>query len=99
MSGRHPWILRALSGIYAAAGDRGRAEASHRELIERAGVDYVEWSSLAQSAFGVGAIDEAMQYALRSVDEREQGAVVWARPSPRMEAHPAYPELQRRLGL
>src|SRR5208282_1187476 len=31
LPGRHPWIVGLMSGVYAAAGDRHRADASYRE--------------------------------------------------------------------
>jgi serine/threonine-protein kinase len=102
MSGRHPWILGLLSGMYAAAGDQARAEASHRELLTRADVEYVQSTMLAFSALGIGAADEAMRHAVRAVDERENfGVLPWVRwpGTELLQAHRDYPELRRRLGV
>ncbi len=101
MSGRHPMILGLLSGIYGIAGDQQRAEASHRELLDRAQAEYVESFWLAVSALGVHATDEAMRFAMRSVEDRENVALAFLR-SPGTEllrVHPDYPELRRRMGL
>jgi serine/threonine-protein kinase len=102
MSGRHPWVLGFLSGIYAAGGDRSRAEAAHHELLGRAGTEYVQSCWLAFSAIGVGAADEAMRYAMRSVEERENMfAFFWIRwpGTELLQSHPDYPELRRRMGV
>jgi serine/threonine-protein kinase len=101
MSGRHPMILGMLSGMYAAAGDQRRAESAHKELLNRADVEYVQWTWLALSALGIGAVDEAMPYAMRAIEERESIPCNWIRSpaTPLLLNHPDYPELRRRLGL
>jgi hypothetical protein len=94
--------LGVLSGVYAARGDQRRAEAVHRELLTRADVEYVQSIWLAISALGIGAADEAMRHAMRSVDERENiWAFLWVRwpGTELLRAHPDYPEMRRRMGV
>jgi serine/threonine protein kinase/tetratricopeptide (TPR) repeat protein len=100
-SGRHPWILSILTSVYAGLGDDRRARAVHDELKARALTDGVDAIWLSLSAIALGRLDEAMDHAMRSVEERELfGPWVGAFPgSEGLKAHPRYPELRRKMGL
>ena len=97
--GRHPWLLQALTGLYAQRGDRVRAEAIHAELIARALTSRVPFFSRAMSALYLGRIDEALEYALRSAEARDGPGPVWYRwpDIEPLQAHPRFPEVIARL--
>ena len=97
LSGRHPWTLAMMTHIFAQSGDHVKAEAVHREIESRAITGYVQWTWLSFSAIALGRIDEAMDYAFRSVTEVDSFGP-WFLRSPGLEAlraHPRYPELKR----
>jgi TolB-like protein/tRNA A-37 threonylcarbamoyl transferase component Bud32/Tfp pilus assembly protein PilF len=101
LSGRHPWPLSVLASVHAGLGDARRAEAVHEELRARAISGMVESVWLARSALALGRVDEAMDHAMRSVEEREMFGP-WITRFPDIEAlqsHPRYPELLRKAGL
>ncbi|HEV2644240.1 MAG TPA: hypothetical protein VGT98_16120, partial [Candidatus Elarobacter sp.] len=101
MSGRHPWVLSTMTYIHAAQGDRARAEAIHEELLARAVSGYVQCTWLAVSALALGRVDEAMDFAFRSVTEADAFGP-WFLRWPKCEAlesHPRYPDLRRLVGL
>jgi len=97
--GRHPWLLQALTGLYAQRGDRVRAEAIHAELIARALTSRVPFFSRAMSALYLGRIDEALEYALRSAEARDGPGPVWYRwpDIEPLQAHPRFPDVIARL--
>ncbi len=101
MSGRHPWVLSTMTHIFAASGDRKRAEAIHQELLARAVSGYVQHTWLATSALALGRDDEAMDYAIRSVTETDAFGPWFLRwpNSESLRAHRRYPELRRLMGL
>jgi hypothetical protein len=71
-------------------------------MLARAGAEYVQSYWLAMSALGIGEADEAMRYAMRSVEERENViAVFWIRwpGTELLQTHPDFPELRRLMGL
>jgi serine/threonine protein kinase/tetratricopeptide (TPR) repeat protein len=96
MSGRHPWVLAMITHIYAQSGDRAKAEAIHSELESRALTGYVQCTWLSYSAVALGRIDEAMDYAFRSVTEVDSFGpwfLRW-RGIESLLSHPRYPELK-----
>ncbi len=107
LSGRHPWILSTLTSVYVGLGDERRARAVHDELQARAVTDGVDAVFLSVSASALGLLDEAMDHAMRSVENRElfgPWAVFgsWSGALPGSEAlktHPRYPELLRKSGI
>jgi TolB-like protein/tRNA A-37 threonylcarbamoyl transferase component Bud32/Tfp pilus assembly protein PilF len=101
MSGRHPWILAVVAAVHAARGDRARAEAFHQELLARAVSGSVQSVWLALSALALGRNDEAMDHAMRSVQQREAFGPWFVRwpGTEALHAHPRYVELRRLAGL
>lgn len=101
MSGRHPWILATMTHIFAAGGDRVRAEAIHQELLARASTSYIQCTWLAMSALALGRVDEAIDFTFRSVTESDAFGPWFLRwpNSDALHAHPRYPELRRMVGL
>jgi serine/threonine-protein kinase len=101
MSARHPWVLATMTHIFAASGERTRAEAIHQELLARATTGYVQCTWLAMSALALGRVDEAMDFTFRSVTECDAFGPWFLRwpNSEALHAHPRYPELRRMAGL
>ncbi len=54
LSGRHPWLLHELLGMYLLRGDREHAEAIYAELKARAITSNVPHYSLAVAALRLG---------------------------------------------
>lgn len=101
LSGRHPWVISMLTQLYVTRDDRVRAEAAHQELVSRSLTSHVQWLWLANSAVSLGRLDEAMDYAMRSVKVND-GFGPWFVRWPlgeRFREHPRYPELRRLAGL
>jgi len=101
MSGRSPNNLTAMSALHAARGDRGKSVAAHQEIMSRAAVQLVSPTFLAISALGAGVADEAMEHAVRAVEEHCPNQL-WLVRRPGTEAlhdHPRYPELRERMGF
>jgi len=98
VSGRNPWVLAYLAQLFAIAGDPERATATHRELLARAGTEYVPSTYLAMSAMAAGAQDEVLGFGMRAVDDRENVLPSFFGPFS-LRLHPAFDELRRRVGL
>jgi eukaryotic-like serine/threonine-protein kinase len=100
-SGRHPWVLATMTHIFVRKGERAKAEAIHRELESRAITGYVQFTWLSYSALAIGRIDEAMDYAFRSVTERDAFGPWFLRwPGiEQLQSHHRYPELKRLITL
>jgi TolB-like protein/tRNA A-37 threonylcarbamoyl transferase component Bud32/Flp pilus assembly protein TadD len=100
-SGRHPWVLAILTSIHVGRGDTARAQAVYDELRARAVSGSVDSVWLSLSALALGRLDEAVDHAMRSVEDRDLVGP-WVRGLPGTEAfraHPRYPELLKRAGL
>ena len=100
--GRHPQFLQNLPRAYVNEGDMRRAEAAYAELRVRSEIDAIPRSSLAIAAAALGHTDEAVQFALESVERCDALNPVWARTpfaTDVIRAHPRYPELLRAMGL
>ncbi|MEO7086812.1 MAG: hypothetical protein ABI442_12480 [Gemmatimonadaceae bacterium] len=98
----HPLFMPYLVGAYLKSGDAQRAEAAYTELQARSEIDAVQRSALALAANFLGRHDEAIGYALESVERCDALNPVWARPpfaTDPIRAHPRYPELLRAMGL
>ena len=101
VSGRHPWVLSMMTHIFAARGDRVRAEAIHQELVARSVTGYVQCTWLAASALALGRIDEAMELVFRSVTESDAFGPWFLRwpNSEGIRSHARFPELLHLIGL
>ncbi len=100
--GRHPMFAGMLVNAYLRTGDVRRAEAAYTELLGRSEIDVVQRSVLAQAASLLGRADEAIRYALESVERCDALNPQWARlpfATDAVRAHPRYPELLRAMGL
>ncbi len=100
--GRHPLFISFLVLAYLNNGDARRAEAAYAELQARAEIDTVQRSALANAACYLGRHDEAIDYALESVERCDALNPFWARlpfATDAIRAHPRYPELLRAMGL
>lgn len=100
--GRHPLFLQSLPQAYLNHGDGRRAEAVYTELHARSETDAVPRSSLAIAASALGHTDDAVRFALESVERCDALNPTWARlpfATDAVRAHPRYPELLRAMGL
>ena len=90
-----------MTHIFVRKGERAKAEAIHRELESRALTGYVQFTWLSYSALALGRIDEAMDYAFRSVRERDAFGPWFLRwPAiEQLQSHHRYPELKRSIIL
>ena len=97
--GRHPWLLQALTGLYMQCNDRVRAEAVHAELEARAVTSRISFYTRAISALYLGRVDEAVEHALRSAEERDALGPIWYRwpDLGPLQSHPRYAEVLARL--
>ncbi len=100
--GRHPLFLMFLVRAHLINGDARRADAAYAELQARAEVDTVQRSALAIAASYLGRVDDAIAYALESVERCDALNPGWTRPpfaTDAIRAHPRYAELLRAMGL
>ena len=100
--GRQPQLLQVLPWAYRERGETHRAEAAYGELKCRSAIDDVAKGALAIAALGLGRIDEAIDFALESVERSDATNPTWARlpfATDAIRAHPRYPELLRAMGL
>ena len=100
--GRLPLFLQHLPRAYLNHGDARRAEAAYTELQARSEIDTVPRSSLANAASSLGHTDDAIRFALESVERCDALNPAWARlpfATDAVRAHPRYPELLRAMGL
>jgi serine/threonine-protein kinase len=98
LSGRATLGLAVCAVAESVCGNPHRADAYHRELCVRAELDAVMFASLTMTATAAGRADEAMEYALRSVDAHEllSGSLLrWKSFAP-LRAHPRFAELVAR---
>jgi len=100
--GRHPLFIPFLVRAYLEHGDARREEAAYMELQARPEIDAVQRSTLVLAAANLGRHDEAIGYALESVERCDELNPIWTRlpfATDPIRAHPRYPELLRAMGL
>lgn len=100
--GRNPIFTGLLVQAYLKAGDLRRAEAAYAELLARSEIDVVSRGALASAASSLGRADDAVRFALESVERCDALNPLWAQPlfvTEAVRAHPRYPELLRAMGL
>jgi serine/threonine-protein kinase len=100
--GRHPLFIVFLVRAYVHQGDMRRANVAYAELQARSEIDTVQRSALAIAASALGYVEDALSYALESVERCDALNPGWARlpfATDAIRAHPRYPELLREMGL
>jgi serine/threonine-protein kinase len=100
--GRNPLFGAFLIQAYLKAGDLRRANAAYAELLARSEIDVVSRGALASAASFLDRADDAIRFALESVQRCDALNPVWARlpfATDAVRAHPRYPELLRAMGL
>jgi Flp pilus assembly protein TadD len=101
--GRNSHVLGPLVRAYLTRGERSLAEAVYTELQARSQTDQqVSRMTLANAASELGSLDEAIMYAIESVERCDNFGPFWMRQpffSEAAHAHPRYPELLRAIGL
>lgn len=71
LSGRHPWPLGGLAGVYVAAGRVTDGEAIYAELVARSRREYVQPVGFAILCAILGRRDEAFAWLDRACEERD----------------------------
>jgi serine/threonine-protein kinase len=97
--GRQSHYLALLGGAYAAAGQRDKALALLKELIERSSREYVAPFHLAFLHIPLGNLDEAMSCLERACAERN-ALGWWPRTCPfydPLRGHPRFPALLEKI--
>jgi serine/threonine-protein kinase len=96
LSSRSPLMMGIIAWAEAERGNARRADAYFRELVARAELDPPEYSSLAMAALATGRLDEAFDYAKRSVETRELlgGTMFFGRAYTALRADPRFEELR-----
>ena len=100
--GRSPWVLGCVPRAYVQRGEQALAEAVYVELQARAQTEDVSRFTLAFAADALGRTDEAIAYAIESVQRCDNAGPYWTRApffSEALRAHPRYPELLQKIGL
>jgi tetratricopeptide (TPR) repeat protein len=82
MFGRHARALSSLAVVFGQWGKISKADALHRELLERARHVYVPLAYLVLTAEAAGHHEEAVAFARRAWDEREPPFILHARHFP-----------------
>ncbi|MGH3054775.1 MAG: hypothetical protein ACRDL7_07340, partial [Gaiellaceae bacterium] len=98
---RHPWYLGRLGVAFAMNGDRESAEAVYNELVARSKTDFVQRVWIGSLAAALGRMDEAMEMAFKSIEDRDPIAI-WLMVLPEcepMRKHARFKELVHALGL
>ncbi|HZT31998.1 MAG TPA: tetratricopeptide repeat protein [Bryobacteraceae bacterium] len=101
LSGGLPYVTAVLAHAYALAGLRTEAEQLRRELVRISRWRYVQSTSLALIALGLGELDRAFELLEKAVADRES-PVLWLAAYPTYDAlrsDPRYQVLLRRIGL
>jgi eukaryotic-like serine/threonine-protein kinase len=102
MSGRHPWMLVFLAGIYDQFGDVAGATSMHEEALARAVREYVQPFVLAATAAAAGKLDDAFAFANKAIDERDPVVTTLFQPgfpfARRIRADPRFADLCARIG-
>jgi serine/threonine-protein kinase len=99
--GRSPWVLGCVPRAYVQRGEQALAEAVYVELQARALTEDVSRFTLAFAADALGRTDEAIAYAIESVQRCDSPGPYWLRGpffGDALRAHPRYPELLREIG-
>jgi serine/threonine-protein kinase len=100
--GRNPWTLAGVPSAYVQRGEPALAEAVYAELQARAQTEEVSRFVLSFAADALGRTDEAIAYAIESVERCDNTGPYWTRApffSDVLRAHPRYPELLRAIGV
>jgi serine/threonine-protein kinase len=99
--GRSPWVVCGLVRAYVQRGEQALAEAVYIELQARAQTEEVSRFVVSIAADALGRTDEAIAYAIESVERCDSTGPYWTRApffSDALRAHPRYPELLRAIG-
>jgi serine/threonine-protein kinase len=100
--GRSAYVLAGVPSAYVQRGERALAEAVYVELQARAQTEEVSRFVLSFAADALGRTDEAIAYAIESVQRCDNQGPYWTRAaffSDALRAHPRYPELLKAIGL
>ena len=99
ISARSPLMLAVAAFPAASQGDVGRADAYFREIVLRSEYEPPSYSALTMAAIAAGRLDDAVDFAGRSVDAHEllAGFALYMPSYAPLRAHPRFAEVRDRL--
>jgi len=99
ISARSPLMLAVAAFAAASQGDVARADAYFREIVLRSEYEPPSYSALTMAAIAAGRLDDAVDFAGRSVDAHEllAGFALYMPSYAPLRAHPRFAEVRDRL--
>jgi tetratricopeptide (TPR) repeat protein len=102
-SGRHQWAMAYLGAVYAASGDRARAEQILRELEDRRKREYISAFHIATIYTQLGRIDDTFKWLEEAYQERSALMFSFFRypfiDTDNVRQDPRFKDLKLRVGL
>ena len=102
LSGGDAMTRGVLGCVYGLAGRTAEARRLMEELTARRRLTYVSAFALTMVHFGLGGLDESLEWTARGIEERDPGLVTTiktARHYDPLRSHPAYQGLLRKMNL
>jgi len=102
LSGGDAMTRGVLGCVYGLAGRTAEARRLMEELTARRRLTYVSAFPLTMVHFGLGGLDESLEWTARGIEERDPGLVTTiktARHYDPLRSHPAYQTLLRKMNL
>ncbi len=102
LSGGDAMTRGVLGCVYGLAGRTAEARRLMEELTARRRLTYVSAFPLTMAHFGLGGLDESLEWTARGIEERDPGLVTTiktARHYDPLRSHPAYQALLRKMNL
>jgi serine/threonine protein kinase/Flp pilus assembly protein TadD len=102
LSGDDAMTRGVLGCVYGLAGRTAEARRLMEELTARRRLSYVSAFPLTMVHFGLGGLDESLEWTVRGIEERDPGLVTTiktARHYDPLRSHPAYQALLRKMNL
>lgn len=91
-----------LGGVYGLAGRTAEAQQLLKEFEARRRVTYVPPSFIAYIHRGMGALDQALEWMARGIEERDLNLVATLKTGPGcdpLRSHPTFQALPRKMNL
>jgi serine/threonine protein kinase/Flp pilus assembly protein TadD len=102
LSGGDAMTRGVLGCVYGLAGRTAEARQLMEELTARRRLTYVSAFPLTMVHFGLGGLNESLEWTARGIEERDPGLVTTiktARHYDPLRSHPAYQTLLRKMNL
>lgn len=95
------WVLGALGGAHAAAGNRGEARQILQELLDRAKQETIDFTSVAVTYTSLGDVENALAALEKACDARGMSGVL-VKSDPRLvslHGEPRFQNVLKRMNL